>query len=98
MKTFLKATIIFILFVFPFSALSQDNDPPPLHPCPDWVHPGMRNKYPGYDAKKKRKQDSPMWKYSTNRPGGNIRGGGTVEYNDYQPFFNPDQKKSDNTR
>ncbi|MEA1967089.1 MAG: hypothetical protein U9N77_02565, partial [Thermodesulfobacteriota bacterium] len=60
--------------------------------CPDWVHPGMRNKYPGYEKKKKQKKENPIWNYSTNRPNGNIRGGGTTDYYDYKPLFQPDKK------
>jgi len=60
---------------------------------PNWVHPKLREKSEGYKRIKEQKQSSPMWKYSTNRPSGNIKGGGTTQYNDYTPFYNPSPKK-----
>lgn len=60
----------------------------------DWVHPAMRNQYAGYQKLEDRKQNSPDWRYATNRPQGNIHGGGTVEYKDYTPVSRvPSQKK-----
>ncbi|MBF0101947.1 MAG: hypothetical protein HQK77_13680 [Desulfobacterales bacterium] len=56
---------------------------------PDWVHPNHYKDYPGYKANKEQKQENRDWEYSTNRPGGNTRGGGTVEYNKYKPFYRP---------
>ena len=93
MKRFAKTAVLFwtitVLFFSP--AAAQEKEKPKRHPSPDWVHPKMRKNYPGYEEKKRKKKNSPMWKYSTNRPTGNIRGGGTTEYKDYRPFFTPDK-------
>lgn len=51
---------------------------------PDWVPPQNRKNYPGYAIKKQRLRTADSWKYATNRPGGNIRGGGTTGYFDYR--------------
>ncbi|MCF8044236.1 MAG: hypothetical protein K9J83_00145 [Desulfarculaceae bacterium] len=56
-------------------------------PSPNWTHPKMRKYYQGYE--KIRKKKSSAWQYKTNRRGGNIRGGGTTEYEDYRPFYQP---------
>ncbi|MBU0991304.1 MAG: hypothetical protein KJ737_02325 [Proteobacteria bacterium] len=53
----------------------------------DWVHPYMRGQYAGYKKLEDRKKNSPDWTYITNRPQGNIHGGGTVNYNEYKPFL-----------
>ena len=90
--------IIFILILIlscplaqPLSARAEEKQMS-LHPAPDWVHPGLRKKYPGYKKQKERKTDSPSWQYSTNRPLGNIRAGGSTEYQDYRPFYSPPKK------
>lgn len=51
---------------------------------PAWVYPSNRKNYPGYEKKKNKIQNSRDWKYSTNRPTGKNRGGGTLEYYDYR--------------
>lgn len=56
----------------------------PILTNPDWVPPVNRNKYPGYQIMEDAKSNSEIWKYSTNRPGGKIKGGGTVKYRDYR--------------
>lgn len=56
----------------------------PILTNPDWVPPVNRNKYPGYQLMEDAKKNSEIWKYSTNRPGGKIKGGGTVKYRDYR--------------
>ena len=76
--------------MFSFFAFAQENNTYRLYPCPDWVHPAMREKYPGYKKHKQQKKQSSIWKYQTNRPLGNIRGGGTVGYYDYLPFYRTD--------
>lgn len=53
----------------------------------DWVHPALRNQYEGYRKLDNRKKNSSDWTYATNRPQGNIHGGGTVEYGEYKPFY-----------
>ncbi|MCK5542034.1 MAG: hypothetical protein KAI40_05025 [Desulfobacterales bacterium] len=58
----------------------------------NWVHPNLRESYKGYTKLKLQKQLSPMWQHTTNRPSGNIKGGGTTKYEDYTPFYNPSQK------
>lgn len=79
--------ILIALFYFgtiPFRAAAED-----------WVHPAMRNQYPGYQKLEDRKANSPDWRYATNRPQGNIHGGGTVQYRDYQPVSRaPSQAKA----
>ena len=50
---------------------------------PDWVPPKNRKYYAGYALKNKKMQTSLDWKYRTNRPTGNTKGGGTTLYNDY---------------
>ncbi|MCP3899921.1 MAG: hypothetical protein GY707_09445 [Desulfobacteraceae bacterium] len=62
-------------------------------PNVNWVHPSLRESYQGYAKFKEQKQYSPMWKYSTNRQSGNIKGGGTIKYNDYTPFYHPSMLK-----
>ncbi len=42
---------------------------------------------------KTQRKFSPFWQYSTNKPSGNIKGGGTTKYEDYEPFYNPSQKR-----
>jgi len=56
----------------------------PILTNPDWVPPVNRNKYTGYQIMEDAKKTSESWKYSTNRQGGNIKGGGTVKYKDYR--------------
>lgn len=56
----------------------------PIMTNPDWVPPVNRDKYPGYRIMEESKKDSSSWKHSTNRPGGKIKGGGTVKYRDYR--------------
>lgn len=56
----------------------------PILTNPDWVPPVNRGKYPGYQIMEDAKKNSQSWKYSTNRPGGKIRGSGTVKYLDYR--------------
>lgn len=56
----------------------------PILTNPDWVPPVNRSKYPGYQILEDAKGTSESWKYSTNRPGGKIKGGGTVKYRDYR--------------
>ncbi len=100
-------TIIILIFLFsaflPLQALGQ----PPVkaekkqtisHPAPNWVHPELRQQYPGYKKQKEQKKNSNIWKYSTNRPLGNIKGGGSTQYNDYKPFYRPPPKKKKNNR
>ena len=58
----------------------------------DWVHPAVRHTYPGYEKFKNRKKTSPDWMYATNRPRGNIHGGGTSAYRDYK-LSNPQARK-----
>ncbi|OQY01812.1 MAG: hypothetical protein B6I26_02275 [Desulfobacteraceae bacterium 4572_130] len=90
--------IIFILITYGFffnlfSVFAQENNTYNtyrLYPCPDWVHPEMRKKYPGYKKHKQQQKQSSIWKYQTNRPLGNIRGGGTVGYYEYLPFYRTD--------
>jgi hypothetical protein len=60
---------------------------------PNWVHPSLRRNNAGYKKLIEQKKLSPMWRHTTNRPSGNIIGGGTTKYNDYKPFFIPSQKK-----
>lgn len=59
----------------------------------DWVHPAVRHTYPGYEKLKNRKKNSPDWKYATNRPRGNIHGGGTSAYKDYKMSHPQARKK-----
>lgn len=56
----------------------------PVLTNPDWVPPVNREKYPGYQIHEDARKNSQSWKYSTNRPGGKIKGGGTVKYLDYR--------------
>lgn len=58
-------------------------------PHPNWVHPANRQAYPGYEKLKQNKRTGRDWQYSTNRATGNIRGGGTTEYEDYRPLYPP---------
>ncbi len=51
-------------------------DDGPILTNPDWVPPANRERYPGYRIMEDAKVNSPLWKYSTNRPGGKIKGGG----------------------
>jgi len=81
-----------IIMLFALSAWAKQpagnaNDKIVLPACPDWVNPNVRKDYPGYAIRKKRKKNSPAWKHLTNRPGGNIQGGGTTQYYDYKPFY-----------
>lgn len=62
-------------------------------PSPNWVHPENRAAYPGYERQKQNKRTGRDWQHSTNRPNGNIRGGGTTEYKDYLPFYTPNHPK-----
>jgi hypothetical protein len=59
---------------------------------PNWVHPNLRESHKGYAKFKEQKQMSHLWQYSTNRQSGNIKGGGTTNYNDYTPFYHPSQR------
>ncbi|MFH1155278.1 MAG: hypothetical protein V1793_15820 [Pseudomonadota bacterium] len=68
-------------------AWAQDRNAPVLLPNPDWVHPSMRQKYPGYAKQVQDRSSGTGWTFSTNRPGGNIRGGGTTPFADYRPLF-----------
>ena len=54
---------------------------------PDWVHPANRKNYPGYRIRDQKKKDGRDWRYKTNRPGGNTRGGGTTAYLKYRSFY-----------
>ncbi len=56
----------------------------PILTNPDWVPPVNRSRYPGYQIMEDARKNSESWKYSTNRQGGNIKGGGTVKYRDYR--------------
>ncbi|MCD4744173.1 MAG: hypothetical protein K8R67_17060 [Desulfobacteraceae bacterium] len=56
---------------------------------PNWVHPNLRQSYKGYENMRTQKQFSTIWQYSTNRQSGNIKGGGTTKYSDYEPFYIP---------
>lgn len=56
----------------------------PILTNPDWVPPSNRERYPGYQILEDAKKNSESWKYSTNRPGGKIKGSGTVKYRDYR--------------
>lgn len=56
----------------------------PIMTNPDWVPPANRDKYPGYRIMEESKKNSSSWKHSTNRPGGKIKGSGTVKYRDYR--------------
>ena len=62
---------------------------PTSAPCQDWVHPNNRHLYPGYAKHEDLKKNSSIWTYATNRPGGNIIGGGTIPYNEYKPSYAP---------
>jgi hypothetical protein len=68
-------------------ALAQDPPNTLLLPDPDWVHPSLRGKYPGYEKRLREKESGAVWTFSTNRPGGNIRGGGSTPYREYRPLF-----------
>ena len=59
---------------------------------PNWVHPNLRKNHQGYEKLKAQKTYSPIWQYNTNRPSGNIKGGGTTKYKDYTPFYHPSHK------
>ncbi|MFO7751605.1 MAG: hypothetical protein R6V41_00645 [Desulfobacteraceae bacterium] len=86
-----------IFFLIPASpGLAADANEAKEPPSPNWVHPQMRENYGGY--KKIKKKQSSVWEYRTNRPGGNVRGGGTTEYEDYQPFFQPYPVKGNRQR
>lgn len=68
---------------------------------PNWVHPNLRQNHQGYKSIKIQKQFSTMWQYSTNRQSGNIKGGGTTKYKDYEPFYIPSKvykKKNGNKK
>lgn len=56
----------------------------------DWVHPMNRHKYEGYKKHEEQKKNSPIWTYATNRPRGNVKGGGTTSYWNYQPNYKPE--------
>ncbi len=50
---------------------------------------GQENKNQGYQRIKEQKATSTFWQYATNRPGGNIKGGGTIKATDIKkPFKN----------
>ena len=98
-------SIIFIFILFSISytlpvvyamdpADNRDNKKVKFQPSStlNWVHPKIRESYKGYEKFKIQQQLSPMWQYSTNRPSGNIKGGGTTKYQDYTPFYSPSQK------
>jgi len=72
---------------------AADANPAKQLPSPNWTHPEKRKEYNGY--KKIREKQSSVWQYKTNRQGGNVRGGGTTEYEDYQPFYQPYPVKGD---
>ena len=59
---------------------------------PNWVHPDLRKNHQGYEKIKVQKEYSPVWQHNTNRPSGNIKGGGTTKYKDYTPFYHPSLK------
>ena len=94
-----KTFIILISFIFffvlppPPFVVAKDNQKGKHLPNPNWVHPENRKNYPGYEKRKQNKQSNVDWQYSTNRDNGNVRGGGTTEYNDYQPFYKPEKYK-----
>lgn len=93
---FLRRTFVLMicLVLFPSPQLfAKDNGKEKHLPNPNWVHPGNRDDYPGYAKHKQDKQTGANWQYSTNRDRGNIRGGGTTEYNDYAPFYKPGPPK-----
>lgn len=88
-----QALLILICFaLFPSHVLIAKEKEKKL-PNPSWVHPENRKNYPGYKIHNDKKKNGVDWQYATNRDMGNIRGGGTTEYNDYQPFYKPDISK-----
>lgn len=92
-----KKTIPGIILCILISCPAGAKEPKPRDvkhlPNPNWVHPAERAKYPGYERQKQDKQTDRDWRYLTNRPNGNIRGGGTTEYKDYRPFYTPAKPK-----
>ena len=93
-NTFLTGLFLVILLCGPAqTARAADANPARQVPSPDWTHPKMRKEYNGY--KKIKEKKSSVWQYKTNRRGGNVRGGGTTEYEDYRPFYQPYPVKED---
>ena len=93
-NTFFTGLFLIIIFCMPArTAPAADANPARQLPSPNWVHPAKRKEYKGY--KKVREKRSSVWQYKTNRQGGNVRGGGTTEYEDYRPFYQPYPVKGD---
>ncbi len=92
--------LIIMLFLIGFMVLTLIAVQPPVaiaedskfqnHAQPDWMHPARRKDYEGYAKKKQQQRESNIWKYATNRPGGQKnQSGGTTEYKDYKPLYEP---------
>lgn len=94
---YLTGLLPILLFCLFFGAAetgrAADANPAKQLPSPNWTHPEKRKEYNGY--KKIREKKSSVWQYKTNRQGGNVRGGGTTEYEDYRPFYQPYPVKGD---
>ena len=91
---FLTALFLTTILLSPTqTALAADANEAKQPPSPNWTHPKMRKHYKGYD--KIKDKQSAGWQYKTNRQGGNVRGGGTTEYEDYRPFYQPYPVKGD---
>jgi len=68
---------------------AQENKKILVNPSPDWVHPAQRDYYPGYNILREQKKTRTLWHYATNRPKGNIRGGGTTDFQNFKPLYQP---------
>ncbi len=91
--TFLVACCLTVFFLTGFTVHAEGTDGTKRVASPNWVHPEARKTYEGYRKKRKKKERAKLWQYSTNRPAGNIRGGGTTTYQNYKPFYEPRQKR-----
>jgi len=96
-KNLIKILFYLFLVIFSFSGVHAKNQSDSRDSrvknlgSPNWVHPSLRKNYKGYEKRKLQKQSSSVWQHSTNRPSGNIKGGGTTQYKDYTPFYTPSQ-------
>lgn len=94
MTRLLTVIILAVPVLFPIVIQAQEKEQALSLASPDWVHPARRESYPGYRKHEEQKQTGTLWQYSTNRPLGNIRGGGTTQFQDYRPFYKPQNKRS----